>query len=215
MRVLTIIVASLIAVSAAPALAQAPTATISGHVISADGQPLPGVTVSVASPNLQGIRTAVTTANGDYIIPLLPPGEYALSYEIGSFEPVKERRNVAGTQNAIVDVTMSVAGRAETVTVIGDAETFVQSAHVATNFRQNLMATLPRTFEASRSRCISRTRFRRRPFRLPGSRLNTAGSKEASATPSRNLAATASADRSGPRWRTTAGDRSRRLRARS
>src|SRR3954470_22675027 len=149
-RVLTLIAAVLIAVSAAPALAQAPTGTISGHVISADGQPLPGVTVSVASPNLQGIRTAVTTANGDYIIPLLPPGEYALTYEIGSFEPVKERRNLAGTQNAIVDVTMSVAGRAETVTVIGDSETFVESAHVATNFKQNLMATLPsnRTIDA-------------------------------------------------------------------
>jgi len=149
-RVLTLIVALLIGVAVAPALAQAPTATISGHVLSADGQPLPGVTVSVASPNLQGIRTAITTANGDYIIPLLPPGEYALTFEIGSFEPVKERRNVAGTQNAIVDVTMAIAGRVETVTVIGDAETFVESAHVATNFKQNLMAVLPsnRTIDA-------------------------------------------------------------------
>src|SRR5689334_2158578 len=100
-RLITLIVALMIGVSAAPALAQAPTATISGHVISADGLPLPGVTVSVIGPNLQGVRTAVTTANGDYIIPLLPPGEYAVTFEIGSFEPVKERRNVAGTQNSI------------------------------------------------------------------------------------------------------------------
>ena len=35
---------------------------------------MPGVTVSVESPNLQGIRTAVTSENGDYIFTLLPSG---------------------------------------------------------------------------------------------------------------------------------------------
>jgi hypothetical protein len=35
-----------------------------------------GVTVSVASPNLQGIASFVTSENGDYIVGLLPPGVY-------------------------------------------------------------------------------------------------------------------------------------------
>ena len=35
---------------------------------------LPGVTVSVTSPNLQGIRSTVTSEIGDYVVTLLPPG---------------------------------------------------------------------------------------------------------------------------------------------
>src|SRR5580765_2532528 len=51
--------AVLVCLLAAPCLAQAPTGTISGHVVSADHQALPGVTVSVTSPSLQGSRTTV------------------------------------------------------------------------------------------------------------------------------------------------------------
>ncbi len=148
-RVFTLTLAAALAF-ALPASAQAPTGTVSGRVVSADGQPLPGVTVSAASANLQGTRTTVTSANGDYLIPLLPPGDYTLTFEIGSFEPLKETRRVAGTQNAIVNAKMSLAGVRETVTVVGDAQTFAESAHVATNFKQNLMAALPsnRTIDA-------------------------------------------------------------------
>src|SRR5215217_2676262 len=91
-----LIATALVFAFAAPTLAQAPTGTISGHVVSADGQPLPGVTVSASGANLQGTRTAVTTGNGDYLIPLLPPGDYTVSFEIGDFQSVKERRSVAG-----------------------------------------------------------------------------------------------------------------------
>ena len=39
-----------------------------------DGQaPLPGVTVLVSSPSLQGERAGLTNENGDYILRLLPP----------------------------------------------------------------------------------------------------------------------------------------------
>jgi hypothetical protein len=148
-RVFTLVVVAALAF-ALPASAQAPTGTILGHVVSADGQPLPGVTVSAVSANLQGTRTTVTSANGDYLIPLLPPGDYTLTFEIGSVEPMKETRSVAGTQNAIVNAKMSLAGVNETVTVVGDAQTFSETAHVATNFKQSLMAALPsnRTIDA-------------------------------------------------------------------
>src|SRR4051812_30603233 len=73
----------------ASAIAQVPTGTIAGRVTSADGVPLAGVAVSVSGPNLQGVRTAVTSDTGDYLLPLLPPGEYVLVFEISSFEPVR------------------------------------------------------------------------------------------------------------------------------
>jgi len=48
--------------------AQSTTGTIRGHVADAQGLALPGVTISVSSPNLQGTRVAVSSENGDYEI---------------------------------------------------------------------------------------------------------------------------------------------------
>ena len=39
-----------------------PTGTITGSVVDQDGLVLPGVTVTAASPVLQGVRTVVTSA---------------------------------------------------------------------------------------------------------------------------------------------------------
>jgi sarcosine oxidase gamma subunit len=150
LSVLTLTFVALVLAAAGTASAQAPTGTISGHVISADGEPLPGVTVSAAGANLQGSRTTVTSANGDYLLPLLPPGEYTITFEIGNFEPVRQTRAIAGTQNSVVDISMSLSRINEAVTVVGEAAPFVDTAQVAINFKQNLMATLPsnRTVDA-------------------------------------------------------------------
>jgi outer membrane receptor protein involved in Fe transport len=129
----------------APAQGQATTGSISGQVRSSDGQPLPGVTVATASPMLQGVRTAITSESGDYLIPLLPPGTYAVTFEISGFQPVKRTQQVAGAYHAAVDVTMSVEAVSEQVTVVGDAQLYVATAQVATNFKQDLMAALPTT----------------------------------------------------------------------
>ena len=42
----------------------------------------PGVTVAVTSPMLQGMRTAVASESGDYLFAALPPGTYAVSFEL-------------------------------------------------------------------------------------------------------------------------------------
>ena len=48
------------------------------------------MTVSVASPNLQGTRTAVTAENGDYVLTLLPSGTYSVTFELSGFERVTQ-----------------------------------------------------------------------------------------------------------------------------
>lgn len=55
-----------------PVGAQIPTGKLEGKVANNNG-PLPGVTVTVSSPNLQGTRAAISSSNGDFAIPLLPP----------------------------------------------------------------------------------------------------------------------------------------------
>jgi len=130
--------------------AQAPTGTISGHVVSADHLPLPGVRVSVMGSGLQGTRTATTSESGDYLVPLLPPGDYTVSFEIGAFQTVREVGRIAGTQTSMLDVTMAPASVTESVTVVASAQPFLDTAQVATNFKQDLMADLPsnRTLDA-------------------------------------------------------------------
>lgn len=82
-----------------PAFSQGnPTGTISGQVVSDVGI-LPGVTVTVQSPNLQGRRTVVTSENGDYIFPFLPPGDYTVTFELEGFQTVKETVRVAAAQS--------------------------------------------------------------------------------------------------------------------
>ncbi|RPI52706.1 MAG: TonB-dependent receptor [Acidobacteria bacterium] len=149
-RVTALFVAAAIVAGVWPAEAQAPTGNISGRVVSNDGQPLPGVTVVVASMSTPGSRTAVTSANGDYLVALLPPGTYTISFEIEGFQTLRRTQNVAGTQNAMLDATMSPAAVSVSVDVVGQAQPFVETAQVATNFKQNLMATLPsnRTVDA-------------------------------------------------------------------
>ena len=121
------------------------TGTISGRVVDSQGLPIPGATVSVASPNLQGVRIVTTSQNGDYIVTLLPPGLYAVYFELSGFQQQKKTVNLAPTQGLPLDITLGPAAVSEAVNVVGtvSANVLMQTAQVATNFNQQLVATLP------------------------------------------------------------------------
>ena len=132
--------------AAAPiAVAQTTSGTISGHVADSQGLALPGVTVNAESPNLQGIRVVTTSQNGDYIVTLLPPGLYSVSFELSGFQQQKKTVNLAPTQALPLDITLGPAAVSEAVNVVGtvSANVLMQTAQVATNFNQHLVATLP------------------------------------------------------------------------
>src|SRR5437879_5500197 len=65
-----------------PLAAQSTNGTITGRVTDSQGAVVPGVIVTVSSPSLQGNRTAATSENGDYLVPLLPPGTYQVAFEL-------------------------------------------------------------------------------------------------------------------------------------
>jgi hypothetical protein len=128
------------------ATAQTTNGTISGHVVDAQGLALPGVTVNATSPNLQGVRTVVTTENGDYVLSLLPSGTYTVTFELSGFQPTSKIVALAPTQVLPLDTTMGPAAISETVNVVGrTADVLTQTAQVATNFKQDLIRTLPTT----------------------------------------------------------------------
>jgi len=119
-----------------------PTGTISGRVRSEVGA-LPGVTVTASSPALQGSRTAVSSENGDFILPLLAPGTYKVSFELQGFRTVDQDANVAAGQTVPLDITLGVVGTTETVTVTGKMESFAQLSPVSTSYKAADIASLP------------------------------------------------------------------------
>ena len=138
-----ILAAMLTLVPAPAAFAQGnPTGTISGRVLS-DAGPLPGVSVTATSPSLQGSRTAVTTDNGDYILPLLPPGDYTVVFELEGFRSLQQATSVAAGQTVPVNASLVVAAASESVTVTGQIERFAQTAPVTTTMRAAEVASLP------------------------------------------------------------------------
>lgn len=54
------------------------TGAITGKVMDEESNPLPGVTLTLTSPNLMGARSVVTDAGGIFRFPALPPGNYLL-----------------------------------------------------------------------------------------------------------------------------------------
>src|SRR5947207_1601947 len=105
--------------AALPALAQGvQTGTVSGLVTSTDRLPLPGVTVTVASPALQGEREALSDGNGVYHLTGLPAGTYIVAFAIGGFQSAtREGVRVDIGAVASVDATMALESIKETVTV--------------------------------------------------------------------------------------------------
>jgi outer membrane receptor protein involved in Fe transport len=129
--------------AALPAVAQLPTGTVSGKVTSAEGEALPGVTVTVTSESLQGARTAVTSETGEYNIPLLPPGEYEVSFELEGFSNPKRTIKVSAAQAARLDADLSTASVSEEIVVTGTYETISTSSEASTTYEKEFIESLP------------------------------------------------------------------------
>src|SRR5262245_37471787 len=87
------VVLALVPAFAGTAFAQTQTGNITGKVTDNTGARAPGVTVTLTSPVLISPKTASTDAEGVYRFAALPPGSYALSFELQGFRKVT-RTNV-------------------------------------------------------------------------------------------------------------------------
>lgn len=145
MRTRTWLVAVALAFLALPALSQTnPTGTISGKLTDQQALPLVGATVTAESPTLQGSRSVVTSANGDYVIPFLPPGDYTLKVDLAGFNPVKRTVRISPSQTQTVNATMTLSTVSETLTVVGEVgDDFGKTAPVATSYKKELVEALP------------------------------------------------------------------------
>src|SRR3954462_191194 len=121
------------------------TGAINGKVTDTSGAVMPGVTITISSPSMQGTRTDVTGTDGVYRFSAIPPGEYTVTYELAGFEKiVREGLRVGLGFTATVNVELRVASLAESVTVSGQSPVVdVATTKTSTNFDAQQLASLP------------------------------------------------------------------------
>jgi len=130
---------------AAPAMAQEQRGSIEGTVKDASGGVLPGVTVEAKNTATNLVQTTVTDANGVYRFPSLAPGKYGVTSTLSGFNSGKvENVQLNVGQILKVDMTMAVAGLAETVQVRAEAPIVDVKQNSATaTITKDVIALLP------------------------------------------------------------------------
>ena len=125
-----------------PLLAQSTTATLIGRAASS-GVPVPGVTVTVSSASLIGSRSTATSADGHYVIPALPPGEYVVRFEGEGLEPVAQRATLKLTETTRVDAEMALQALRGEIVVRPATLSVLETPQVSTNITGETMELLP------------------------------------------------------------------------
>lgn len=99
------------------------TGAIQGTVRSPEGEPLPGVEVTISSPGLMGgAKSVVTNEEGRFRFPALPVGRYEAEAILQGFNPQKQTDiRLSVQQTLTVDFVLSVGVLEESVQVIAAA----------------------------------------------------------------------------------------------
>ena len=136
-----LLLAGLLILVCASAFAQT-TGSLTGSVTTG-GAPLPGATVTISSPALQGVRTTVTGANGDYNFPALPPGRYTVTLELEGLQKVTRTAEVRLAETARVEADLKVSSVSEAITVTASAPSVLETPQVSTNLTRETIEALP------------------------------------------------------------------------
>jgi hypothetical protein len=127
---------------AAGAFAQGTTGALTGTVSQA-GTNLPGVTVTISSPALQGTRTTVTNENGDYNFSAIPPGQYKITYSLSGLSDVVKNASVNLVETTRIDADMKMSAVTEAITVTANQATVMETPQIETNYKQATVNRLP------------------------------------------------------------------------
>ncbi|MDP9262932.1 MAG: TonB-dependent receptor [Acidobacteriota bacterium] len=121
------------------------TADLHGTVKDPNGAVVSNATVTVRDESRAFERTTKTAADGNYQLPLLPPGQYTLTVEAAGFgKTVAKDVGVTVGQQAEFSVTLRVAAATTEVTVTGEAALVeTQRTSSSTTIGQQRIDNLP------------------------------------------------------------------------
>ncbi len=108
--------------TASIAAAQDEFAKVTGRVTDGSGAALPGVTITLASPELAAPVTVVTDGVGQFVTPALAAGTYSVAFDLTGFETQTRRRiELRAGDLFILDERLEVATLKESVEVVAAA----------------------------------------------------------------------------------------------
>lgn len=138
---ISLLVLSLVSIG----LAQVQTGSIRGRVSDEEGNPLPGVTLTVVSPSLQGEQTFVSTMEGNFRFPVLPPGEYTVKTELSGFQKIERTGIIVRVGKTItVNIQMEISTMEEEITVTAAAPVVdVESTDLTVTVTTELLKAIP------------------------------------------------------------------------
>ena len=139
---LTMCLVILVLAIAGTALAQTSGSSLTGRVIY-ESEGLPGVTVTVTSPALQGQKVTTTNAQGDYIFKSLPPGEYKVRFGFASFTTLEKDVKMSTAQTRTLDAIMYPEAVEQEIIVTSSFETVGTGAQGSATIEQSLLEKLP------------------------------------------------------------------------
>src|SRR3954452_7886635 len=141
--------ALVLALALLPALAfgqRTTTGTVAGKIIDASGAVVPGVTISVSSPEALGQFSAVTDAQGLYRVANLPPATSDIRAELAGFQTIIRKETVRLNAVTEVNFTIAIGSVAETVTVSGESPIVdPERAGLSVNLNSQALTSVPVT----------------------------------------------------------------------
>ncbi|MFN7917351.1 MAG: TonB-dependent receptor [Vicinamibacterales bacterium] len=128
------------------------SSTVYGVIKDGTGAALPGVTVTLTSPQLQvpAVDT-ISGTDGTYRVTELPPGVYSIAYQLEGFtKSVRSEVQLTTGFIARIDITLSIGGLEETVTVSGQSPIVdVSSTSTGATLTRDYVEAIPRAKEFS------------------------------------------------------------------
>ena len=119
------------------------TGRIEGVTRGESAAALPGVTVEVTGPRLQGVRNTVTDSAGRYRFPELPPGPYRVRATLTTFLPEEKSVTLSLDEALTLDFEIKLAV-SESVNVAGEVGLVdVSSTTTGTTYTDKVVAKLP------------------------------------------------------------------------
>ncbi len=128
----------------AAVLAQSATATLSGTVVDDPGNLIPGASVTISN-NATGLqRQTVTDGEGNFVIPLLPPGNYTITVQRAGFTPAEIREVILNTNDQrSLQIQLKVGAVGASVTVTNEAQLVDESPAVSTTVDRQFVENMP------------------------------------------------------------------------
>jgi hypothetical protein len=133
----------IVCTSLTPAFAQGvQTGTLRGMVVDAQNQPVPGATVTAASPALLQPRSEITDTAGLFVFRSLPPGDYTVTIAMPSFQDFTRTVTVPLGGTVEQNAKLALAAVTEQVDVVGTVPPPLATSSIGLNIKHDEIEAL-------------------------------------------------------------------------